>query len=299
MPQHVPDPSNPPAQPCAEAQSIRGRIGPDADHGFHPAPHRYHLYLALSCPECLRIAITHTLLGLDDRLPVTYLPAVPDMRNGGYHALRGAYAATSHAYHGPSAAPALTDRWTGRVVSNHAADITHDLAVRFPGDGPDLRPHGLRRRIDAVVELCDEAVTEAAQRAGEASPDPGRGPALARLLGALDQVEEWLADGPFVLGDAVTAADVHLWVTLVQLDLVHRWHLDADAVHRIAAHPRVWAYARRLLAHPAFGPLLRPGDITRRHHHQCAGLEAAGAAVQIVDWTAAEALTPAPVHPGR
>ncbi|WP_052850574.1 glutathione S-transferase C-terminal domain-containing protein [Streptomyces avicenniae] len=280
--------------PCAEPQAIRGRIGPDADHGFHPAPHRYHLYLALSCPECLRVAITHTLLGLDDRLPVTHLPAVPDMRDGGYRALRDAYAATSHPSVGPSAAPALVDRWTGRVVSNHAPDIAYDLAVRFPGDGPGLRPCGSETRIASVAALCDEDITAAAQRAGEVGPEPGCEAARERLMDALDQVERWLADGPWLLGDAPTAADVHLWVTLVQLDLVHRWHLDADAVHRVAAHPRVWAYARRLLAHPAFGGRLRPEEITRRHHHQCAGLEAAGAAVQIIDWSDTGDLVHAP-----
>jgi putative glutathione S-transferase len=77
-----------------------------------------------------------------------------------------------------------------------------------------------------------------------------------------------------------------LWVTLVQLDTVHRHHLDASAVQRIAAHPALWAYARRLAAHPAFGAHLDLDGIARRHHAHCRGLEAAGSAVQILDWAA-------------
>lgn len=84
----------------------------------------------------------------------------------------------------------------------------------------------------------------------------------------------------------LTAADIDLWVSLVQLDTVHRCHLDASAVHRIAGLTALWSYARRLAAHPAFGTQLDLDGIARRHHGHCRGLEAAGAAVQILDWAA-------------
>jgi len=47
-----------------------------------------------------------------------------------------------------------------------------------------------------------------------------------------------------------------LRVTLVQLDTVHRHHLHAAAVHRIADQRQLRAYARRLAEHPAFGTYL-------------------------------------------
>ncbi|UCM91153.1 glutathione S-transferase C-terminal domain-containing protein [Streptomyces marincola] len=280
---HTPHSAQPPA---GHPAAFRGRVGPDADHGFHPAPLRYRLYLSLSCPGSLRVAITHRLLRLDEDMPVTLLPAVPDA-DGGYAALRDLYARTAHHHPGPAVAPVLADRWTGRIVSNHAPDIAHDLAVRFAGGRAGLRPHGAEADIAALARLCDQDITEAAQRAGEAGPAPGRARALGTLLAALAAIEERLArGGPFVLGDTLTAADVHLWVTLVELDTVHRWHLDAEAVHRIAEHPGVWAYVRRLLGEREFGGLLRVADIERRHHAHCRGLEAAGAAAPIIDWTA-------------
>jgi glutathionyl-hydroquinone reductase len=95
-----------------------------------------------------------------------------------------------------------------------------------------------------------------------------------------------------MIRDHLTAADVELWVTLVQLDTVHRHHLDAGAVQRIAGHPALWAYARRLAAHPAFGTHLDLDGIARRHHAHRRGLEAAGSAVQILDWAAHAARTP-------
>ncbi|WP_062214051.1 glutathione S-transferase C-terminal domain-containing protein [Streptomyces sp. NBRC 109706] len=282
MPETMPNP------PTAAATSVvRERIGPDAKSGHYPAPHRYQLHVSLSCPGGLRVAITHGLLELADRLPLSLLPALPDDERG-HAALRDAYAATVHGFHGPALGPALVDRWTGRLVSNHVPDILADLSLRFHRPGlPRLRPFGAESAIDALTARCAQDIAEAAQLAGEAGAGEAGERALERLLDTLSELQEQLTRGPYLLGRNLTAADVELWVALVQLDTVHRWHLGADAVRRIADHPRLWAYARRLRAIPAFGDRLRLADIARRHEHCCRGLEAAGAAVQIIDWTAA------------
>ncbi|MEU6912810.1 glutathione S-transferase C-terminal domain-containing protein [Streptomyces olindensis] len=273
------------ATPPPTVPSFRSRIGCDARSGYYAAPHRYRLHLSPACPHCLRIAVTHSLLGLDDTLPVTLLPAVPDAPGGGHRALRPLYEASSHQYRGPAVAPVLSDNWTGRIVSTHTSDILRDLARRFAGHGPDLHPRGADEAIAAVGRLCDQGITATAQRAGRCGGDSAaRDTALATLLRAMDVLEWRLASHEHVLGDELTVADVQLWVTLVQLDTVHRHHLDAAAVHRITDRPRLWAYARRLAAHPAFGSHLDLDGIARRHHAHCLGREAAGAAVQIVDW---------------
>ncbi|MEU5208625.1 glutathione S-transferase C-terminal domain-containing protein [Streptomyces sp. NPDC020742] len=268
--------------------SLRGRIGGDARSGHYAVPHRYRLHLSLSCPDGLGLAVTHGLLELGDTLPVTLLPAVPDGPDGGHVLLRPLYEASSHQHPGPAAAPVLSDGWTGRIVSTHAPDILRDLAGRFGSRGPALFPGAARGDIEEVAQLCRQEVNEAAQRAGRYDIDPAaRAAALDTLLGALGSLEQRLGARDHVVGGELTAADVQLWVTLVRLDTVHRWHLDAEAVHRIADHRRLWAYARRLAARPAFGSRLDLDGIARRHHARCRGREAAGAAVQIVDWTAA------------
>ncbi|MFI6937842.1 glutathione S-transferase C-terminal domain-containing protein [Streptomyces sp. NPDC050418] len=272
--------------PTAEP-SFRGRIGGDTRSGYYAAPYRYRLHLSLSCPHCLQIAVTHSLLGLGDTLPVTLLPAVPDSPDGGHRALRPLYQASSHRYPGPTVAPVLSDDWTGRIVSTHAPDILWDLVRRFSEQGLALHPCGAEPEFETVRRLCEHGVGVAAQRAGRAGGTPAaRETALAVLLRALDLLERRLASHAHVLGDELTLADVQVWVTLVQLDTVHRHHLDAAAVHRITDHPHLWAYARRLAAHPAFGHHLDLDDITRRHHAHCRGAEAAGAAVPIVEWAA-------------
>lgn len=274
--------------PSVVAPVFRGRIGCDVRSGHYPVPHRYRLHLALSCPRCLSIAVTHSLLGLEDALPLTLLPATPDTPGGGYATLRPLYEASAHQYAGPAAGPVLSDGWTGRIVSTHVPDILRDLALRFRDTGPDLLPTGREAEIDAIGDLCERSVNGAAQRAGELGLDDlaAHHDPLSVLFAALGRLERRLARQPYVLGDEITAADVHVWVTLLQLDTVHRWHLDAGAMDRVAGHPALWAYAQRLAARPAFGRHLDLDGIADRHRAHCRGREAAGAAMSIVDWQA-------------
>ncbi|MEU1320524.1 glutathione S-transferase C-terminal domain-containing protein [Streptomyces tibetensis] len=270
------------------SRSFPSRIGCDANSGYHAVPRRYRLHLSLSCPDCLQIAVTHSLLGLEDTLPVVLLPAIPDRPDGGHSALHALYEASSHRHPGPAVAPVLSDSWTGRIVTTHSSHILRDLARHFGGDAQDrplLYPQGAEKEIQAVERLCENRIDHAAQVAGQADSDEAaRHTALGSLLRVLGSLEWRLAHQNFVLGDEMTAADVRLWVALVQLDTVHRLHLDVAAVHRIADHPHLWRYARRLAAHPAFGRHLDLNGIAHRHHARCQGLEAAGAAVQILDW---------------
>ncbi|WP_406440625.1 glutathione S-transferase C-terminal domain-containing protein [Streptomyces sp. NBC_01613] len=269
------------------APAFRGRIGSDARSGHYAVPCRYRLHLSTACPDGLRIAVTHSLLGLDTVCPATFLPAVPDTAEGGHSALRPLYEASAHRYTGPAVAPVLSDDWSGRIVSTHAPDIMRDLARRFGSDRPSPYPCGAESEIEAVERMCAQGIEGAAQRAGAAGVEQAeRDAALDALLETLGALERWLDGRTYMIRDEITAADVELWVALVQLDTVHRNHLDASAVQRIADHPTLWAYARRLAAHPAFGSHLDLDGIERRHHDRCRGLEAAGAAVQILDWAA-------------
>lgn len=275
------------AHVSTQSAAFRGRIGRDARSGHYAVPRRYRLHLSTACPDGLRIAVAHALLGLDDSCPATFLPPIPDCTDGGHAVLRPLYDASAHRYAGPALAPVLSDDWSGRIVSTHAPDITRDLARRFGRGRPDLYPSGAESEIEAVERMCAQGIEEAAQGAGAAGARPAeRDEALGTLLRALGALDRWLDGRTHMLRHQITAADVELWVTLVQLDTVHRHHLDAAAVQRVAAHPALWDYARRLTADPAFGAHLDLDAIARRHHARCQGLEAAGAAVQILDWTA-------------
>jgi putative glutathione S-transferase len=263
-----------PAQP----HRFRARIGSSRAGGYYAAPHRFQLYLRLGCPHSLRVSITLDLLGLRDAVPAVALAPHADAPA----ALRTAYRSTEHHYDGPFTVPALCDRWSGRVVSNRAADILDDLADRLaPAEAPPLRPAGWVQDIETVRLLVDEGVTEAAQRAGAAPASARRGEALHTLLTALDLLDQRLAATPYVLGGCLTAADVDLWTALVQLDAVHRLHLDADTVELLAGHRHLWSYVRRLHELPAFHRNFRAEETARLHARTCRGPGCSGAAVRL------------------
>ncbi|MFH8468097.1 glutathione S-transferase family protein [Streptomyces sp. NPDC017991] len=218
----------------ARPHRFRGRIGVGLAGGFYPAPHRYQLYLSEGCQRSLRVSITLALLGLEDSTATTVLTR-PAETPDAFASLRRAYEATWHHYDGPLTAPALCDRWSGRVVSNHTPDILRDLADlaglrdEEASGPPALRPPALAAEIDALRELLARDVTPTSQP-----------PARAATLTLLDHQ---LASSPYVLGGAITAADVDLWVALT--------HPDTNDGAR-SAYPHLDRYVRRLGLHPAF-----------------------------------------------
>lgn len=204
------------------------RIGVGLAGGFYPAPHRYELFLSAGCPRSLRVSITLDLLGPGQGVTTTLLTH-PAASPEGFAALRGAYEATVHHYDGPLTVPALRDRWSGRIVSNHTPDILRDLAGPLTGHGPDrpaaLTPPALVPDIEALRELLEHGLDE-----------PGGRDAV------LNALERRLPLRPYALGDGLTAADVDLWTALVR----------PGVSGALGAHPRLRAYVRRLGGHPAF-----------------------------------------------
>ncbi|MFI0961105.1 cell envelope biogenesis protein OmpA [Streptomyces sp. NPDC021080] len=221
-----------PATPAAAfPHRVDSRIGVGIAGGFYPAPHRYELYLSGSCPRSLRIAITLGLLGLRDSVATTLLTD-PARTPDAFTSLRRAYEATEHHFDGPLTAPALCDRWSGRIVSNHTPDILRDLAGLLSGHTTAcpsaLCPPSLTADIEALRDLLARHVTPSAPP--------------AELAAALDLLDCQLASRAYVLGDVLTAADVDAWVALTGL----------GRSGALGARPRLLTYVRRLGDHPAF-----------------------------------------------
>jgi glutathionyl-hydroquinone reductase len=255
----------PPAPPSSPV--IRGRIGGDPRYGHYPVPRRYRLHLSRTSADCLTIAVTHAVLGLGDTVPVAVLPARPDRQDDGYRDLEDLYEASSHLHPGPTAAPALSDSWAGRIVSTYAPEIVRDLAARFGGEHPDFRPRRTEDELRTLTRLTDDGMAAAAACASW--PGTVARSAAAPLLEALATLEQRLADREFLGGTAVGAADVHVWAGLVMLDTVHRPHMAQDLAADVAAHPRVWTYARGLAGLPAFGAQPDLDGIAARYHERC------------------------------
>jgi putative glutathione S-transferase len=190
----------------------------------------------------------------------------PDPVNG-FTLLRQAYEATEPGYDGHVSVPVLWDRRTSRIVSNNFPDITIDLETQFGAwatPGIDLYPAALRPQIDELNERVYTDVNNGVYRCGFATSQAAYDAAVARVFAALDDLDQRLATRQYLFGDAITEADVRLWVTLARFDPVYVTHFKTN-LRRLVDYPNLWPYARDLYQQPAFGETTS-FDHIKRHY---------------------------------
>ena len=98
--------------------------------------------------------------------------------------------------------------------------------------------------------LVDRTVPTAADVLGSfdfapADGNVGHGEIAAALFDALDELERHLEGRRYLVGDALTEADVRLAVTLFRFDLVYVQHFKTDR-RRIIDYPNLWRFTRRI-----------------------------------------------------
>jgi putative glutathione S-transferase len=259
------------------------RISRDGTSGFLAEPGRYQLYACLACPWSHRALIVRRLLGLDQVIGLTLTDPIRDERGwrfadaaGGRDPVTGArflselYLATDPGYAGRCTVPCLWDTRTQRLVSNDFPQITIMFETEFgafcrPG-APDLYPMALRREIDAIAALIYHTVNNGVYRAGLATSQAAYEEAFDALFTTLDALEDRLARRRFLLGGAVTEADVRLFPTLVRFDAVYYLHYKCN-LHRLADYQHLWGYSRDLFQRPGFGDTT-DFDQIKRHYYQ-------------------------------
>ena len=95
-------------------------------------------------------------------------------------------------------------------------------------------------------------VNNGVYRCGFAGSQEAYDDAYDRLWTAMDWLEERLADRRFLMGDAITEADVRLFTTLARFDAVYHGHFKCNR-QKLTEMPALWAYARDLFQMPGFG----------------------------------------------
>ena len=247
---------------------FRGRITADGSSGYPAEAGRYHLYISWACPWAHRSAIVRKLLGLEEVISLSVVDPIRDGRGwafregpghsldpvNGFSFLREAYEATEPGYDGHISVPVLWDKQAGRIVSNYFPTITIDMETQFGAwadPAVDLYPERLRPEIDAINEVVYETVNNGVYRSGFAGSQEQYHKAVTAVFATLDQLADRLARQRYLLGDALTEADIRLWVTLARFDAVYYSHFKTN-IRRITDYPSLWGYARDLYAIPAF-----------------------------------------------
>lgn len=260
-----------------------GAPGPTGDGGFRAEPGRYHLYIARACPWAHRAAIFRELKGLQDMIGLSvthWLMAengwtfadgpgvIPDTVEGA-DTVWQLYVKSDPTYTGRVTVPVLWDTHTSRVVSNESADIIRMFNSAFDAVGAadgDFYPEALRGEIDAVNDRVYDGLNNGVYKAGFAKRQAAYDEAVAGVFDTLDWLESRLAGRRYLVGDTLTEADWRLFTTLLRFDAVYHGHFKCNR-RRIVDYPALWAYTRRLYAHPAVAPTVDMDHI-KRHYYQ-------------------------------
>ena len=249
---------------------FRDRITAGDGGPFRAESGRYHLYVSLACPWAHRTLIMRNLKGLASMIGIsvvhwlmgddgwTFAPGpgvVPDTVNGAATLRRIYTLADSHCTTRVTV-PVLWDKATGRIVSNESAEILRMFNEAFDGLGAaagDYYPRSHRAEIDAVNERVYADLNNGVYRAGFATTQEAYEIAAGGVFDTLDWLEERLAGRRFLVGGAITEADIRLFTTLVRFDAVYHGHFKCNR-RALVAYPALWAYTRDLYQHPAIRP---------------------------------------------
>ncbi|MGN0064820.1 MAG: glutathione S-transferase family protein [Nocardioides sp.] len=232
-------------------------------------PGRYRLVAAKACPWANRAIIVRDLLGLQDVISLGTPGPTHDARSWtfdldpdgldpvlGIHWLQDAYFKRVPDYPKGITVPAVVEESTGQVVTNDFPWITHDLFFEwkaFHKEGaPDLWPAAVREEMEEVMRRIFTEVNNGVYRCGFAGSQESFDEAYDRLWTALDWLEERLSTRRYLMGDAITEADVRLFTTLVRFDPVYHGHFKCNR-QKLSEMPVLWAYARDLFQTPGFG----------------------------------------------
>ncbi len=232
------------------------------DTDFHPEPGRYHLYVSYACPWAHRTLIFRELCGLQDVVDVSVVHPFmldegwtfeTDFEGGTGDRLHGlsrmhqVYTRHQPDYTGRVTVPVLWDRETDRIVNNESSEI-----IRLFG-GDRFYPEALRAEIDEVNARVYRDVNNGVYKCGFATTQEAYDEAVVALFDALDWLEERLSGRRWLVGDAMTEADVRLFTTLIRFDAVYHGHFKCNR-RRIADYPRLDALTRRVYAVPGVAP---------------------------------------------
>ncbi len=259
-----------------------GGPGPDGQPGRPAAAGRYHLYVSYACPWAHRTLIVRALKGLEAMIDVSVVdPVMLDHgwtfetgRGGTGDPLHGAdylwqlYARARPGYSGKVTVPVLWDRETGTIVSNESAEIIRMLNTAFDGLGAtpgDFYPEPLRAEIDRVNAEVYDQVNNGVYKAGFATSQDAYEAAVHPLFETLDALEARMADRAWLVGEAMTEADIRLFTTLVRFDAVYHGHFKCN-LRRIRDYPALEALLERMLEVPGIADTVHLDHIKTHYY---------------------------------
>lgn len=255
-----------------EASALPSRLGQEVLAALAQTPERFVLVASSSCPWSHGAMLAWQLKGFADRMPLqmaggprvegyAILPRGPlsvDFRH--IHQL---YAATDKVYTGRATVPVLWDAHERIVLSNSSDDIMQ--AFDAAGTEPRLFPTELAEEMAAFLPRLFNGLSNAVYRAGKAQRQDEYEHATASVYATLHALEERLSNQTYLFGEAITAADLRLFATLVRYDTVYATHFRCTR-YRLTDFPALWRFTRRIFQIPGIAQTVDFDEIRRGYY---------------------------------
>lgn len=262
--------------------TVDGRAGPSGKDGFKAESGRYHLYVSFACPWAHRTLVMRAWKGLESHIGVSVVHPLM-LENGwelrtdfdgatgdplyGFDKLYQLYLKADPHYTGRVTVPTLWDKQRETIVNNESAEIIRMLNSAFDDIGArpgDYCPEDLRENIDAINETIYERVNNGVYKAGFCTSQPAYDEAATALFETLEDLERRLGESRYLLGNALTEADLRLWTTLVRFDAVYVTHFKCDR-KRIVDYPNLNGLLRDIYQMPGVAETVHMDHI--RNHY--------------------------------
>ncbi len=263
--------------------AFRDRVTADGSSPFPAEAGRYHLYVSYACPWAHRTLIVRSLRGLDEAISVSVVhpfmgkdgwtfaegPGVIADPIHGARFLHQVYTAARADYTGRVTVPVLWDKVRGTIVNNESREIIRmfDTAFAAVGTNADtLCPEPLRAAIDRTIDAIYTPVNNGVYRAGFATTQAAYDEAVSELFEALAAWDAVLGKSRYLLGDALTEADICLFTTLLRFDPVYHGHFKCN-LKRVQDFEHLWGFVRDLYQTPGVAETCRLDHI-KQHYYQ-------------------------------
>ncbi|OAY83876.1 Glutathionyl-hydroquinone reductase YqjG [Ananas comosus] len=194
--------------------------------------------------------------------------ADPDPLNSA-KSIRALYELASSNYSGKYTVPVLWDKKLKTIVNNESAEIIRMLNTEFndiaENAGLDLYPADLQHLIDEVNEWVYDAINNGVYKCGFAKKQGPYDEAVEKLYQALDRCEEILSKQRYICGNALTEADIRLFVTLIRFDEVYAVHFKCNK-RLLREYPNLFNYIKDIYQIPGMSATVNMEHIKKHYY---------------------------------
>lgn len=256
-----------------EMSALPSRLDSDVLRRLQAGLGNIVLVASASCPWSHGAVLTRQLKGLDETVDLQIaggprvqgyaLTSPGSLAKLGYEHAHQLYSTTDPAYTGRATVPVLWDAEARAVLSNASVDIMR--AFDTAGGGPDLFSAELEDELDAFLTWMFDGLSNAVYRAGKAQRQDEYDDATSSVYATLHALEDRLTEQPYLFGDALTAADVRLFATLVRYDTVYATYFRCTR-YRLSDFPALWRFTRRFYQMPGVAETVDFDEIRRGYY---------------------------------